>query len=32
LRADDLQARLILQVHDEVVVEAPPEEKSRSKR
>ena len=29
LRADDLQARLILQVHDEVVVEAPPEEKSQ---
>lgn len=29
LRAEDLQARLILQVHDEVVVEAPPEERSR---
>jgi DNA polymerase I len=29
LRANDLAARLILQVHDEVVVEAPPEEKSR---
>jgi len=29
LRAEGLAARLILQVHDEVVVEAPPEEKSR---
>jgi len=29
LRAEGLQARLILQVHDEVVVEAPPTEKSR---
>jgi DNA polymerase-1 len=29
LRADDLQARLILQVHDEVLVEAPPQEKER---
>ncbi len=29
LRAEGLRARLILQVHDEVVVEAPPEEKSR---
>jgi DNA polymerase-1 len=29
LRADELRARLILQVHDEVVVEAPPEEKGR---
>ncbi len=26
-RGEGLQARLILQVHDEVVVEAPPEEK-----
>jgi DNA polymerase-1 len=29
LRAEGLRARLILQVHDEVVVEAPPEEKER---
>jgi DNA polymerase-1 len=29
LRAEGLQARLILQVHDEVVVEAPNEEKAR---
>jgi DNA polymerase-1 len=29
LRAEDLQARLILQVHDEVLVEAPSEEKAR---
>ncbi len=29
LRAEGLQARLILQVHDEVVVEAPPQEKPR---
>jgi len=29
LRAENLAARLILQVHDEVVVEAPPEEKAR---
>ena len=29
LRATGLQGRLILQVHDEVVVEAPPEEKER---
>jgi DNA polymerase-1 len=29
LRAEDLQARLILQVHDEVVVESPPVEKER---
>ena len=27
LRGEDLEARLILQVHDEVLVEAPPEEK-----
>ncbi len=29
LRSEDLQARLILQVHDEVLVEAPSEEKER---
>ncbi len=29
LRAEDLRARLILQVHDEVLVEAPNEEKTR---
>jgi DNA polymerase-1 len=29
LRADRLEARLILQVHDEVLVEAPPREKER---
>jgi DNA polymerase-1 len=29
LRADGLEARLILQVHDEVLVEAPPKEKER---
>jgi DNA polymerase-1 len=29
LRADRLEARLILQVHDEVLVEAPPSEKER---
>ncbi len=29
LRDDKLQARLILQVHDEVLVEAPPDEKER---
>ena len=29
LRAEGLRARLILQVHDEVVVEAPHEEKDR---
>jgi DNA polymerase-1 len=29
LRAERLEARLILQVHDEVLVEAPPKEKER---
>ncbi len=28
LRSEQLQARLILQVHDEVLVEAPPQEKT----